>query len=75
MQWTVPAGKLLVFESWRGAGPSTDRPYVIRRRSMSNTDGYCIAAVGDDGEPKTSLASFDDVPESLIPTFGTKSLG
>jgi hypothetical protein len=36
-------------------GRSTD---VIRRRCMSKTDGYCIAGAGDDGGPKTSLASF-----------------
>ena len=29
MQWAEPAGKLLVFESRRGAGSATDRPHVI----------------------------------------------
>jgi hypothetical protein len=38
---------------------------------MSNTDDYCIAAVGHDGEPKTSLASFDDVRAYLRTTYNT----
>jgi hypothetical protein len=36
---------------------------------MSGADGYCIAAVGHDGEPKTALATFDDVLAYLRATY------
>ena len=36
---------------------------------MSDTDGYCIAAVGQDGEPKKALAPFDDVLAYLRATY------
>jgi hypothetical protein len=38
---------------------------------MPDTGHYCIAAVGQDGEPKTSLASFDDVLAYLRATYNT----
>src|SRR5687767_3444632 len=34
MQWTEPAGKLLVVPEPRGAGSATDRPHVMRLSAM-----------------------------------------
>jgi hypothetical protein len=36
---------------------------------MPDTGAYCIAAVGHDGEPKSSLASFDEVLGYLRTTY------